>query len=498
MANVKPNILWIMTDQHRADCLGCMGHPVIQTPNLDRLAGEGIVFENAFCQSPACMASRASLFTGRYPSAIRVRGMGILPPAETTFPEWLRRQGYNTGAFGKVHFTPEQFTCKNLGSRVPILDWRSFAAEAAFPPIPDDPYKENYGFEVHEGCDDACRGLHQAWLRRRKFSLPDKKPVHPEPDGPADLFISPYSSAEHATTYIASEAEAYIRQDRAGAPWFAFCSFIAPHHPFEAPADQIARYPLAGLPLPALKGGIQAEFIPPPARSAVGEMDRYRAPVQRRIVQHYLASISLIDDAVGRLLDALEATGQIDRTLVVFVSDHGEFLGNHGLLRKPSLHYDETLRVPLLLRLPDRIAGGRRINGLVELTDVYPTLLGLLGLPINPGVQGIDWSGNIRSGTPIGREDIFADMFDLKPLCAKLTGPYMAVMTLRTARWKLNVYPTAGQEFGQLFDLQSDPDEAENLYATPQYRSIREEMLWRLTQRCHLNTDPLPFLLTQW
>ena len=194
----------------------------------------------------------------------------------------------------------------------------------------------------------------------------------------------------------------------------------------------------------------------------------------------------------------LKPTGQIDRTLVVFVSDHGEFLGNHGLLRKPSLHYDETLRVPLMLRLPDRAAGGRRVNGMVELTDVYPTLLGLLNLPSNPGVQGVDWSSNIRSGDPIGRDDIFADMFDLKSPFFKLSGPFMAVMTLRTAHWKLNVYPTAGHEFGQLFNLQADPDEAENLYAAPQCRLIREEMMWRLAQRCHLNADPLPFILTQW
>lgn len=117
------NVLWIMTDQHRADCLGCMGHPLIRTPNLDRLAGAGVVFDNAFCQSPVCMASRASLFTGRYPQAIRVRGMGILPPLETTFPETLKRAGYLTAAFGKVHLTPEQYTRSRLGSDVPILDW---------------------------------------------------------------------------------------------------------------------------------------------------------------------------------------------------------------------------------------------------------------------------------------------------------------------------------------------------------------------------------------
>jgi len=140
-----------MTDQHRADCLGCMGHPAIQTPHLDRIGTEGIVFENAFCQSPVCMASRAALFTGRYPEAVRVRGMGVLPPWETTFPEVLKRSGYRTGAFGKVHLTPERYTRDQLGSDVPILDWRRFADDAELPPFLDDLSKRDYGFDVHIG-----------------------------------------------------------------------------------------------------------------------------------------------------------------------------------------------------------------------------------------------------------------------------------------------------------------------------------------------------------
>lgn len=494
------NLLWIMTDQHQAGCLGYMGHPAAQTPNLDRLAAKGVVFENAFCQSPACMASRASLFTGRYPTTVRVRGMGILPPSETTFPEVLRRRGFRTAAFGKVHLTPEQYTLNELHSDIPTLDWRRFAQEAGIPPIPEDPFKENYGFETYVGCEDILKGTFLAWLRKRNAALAERRPERLRADGPGDLFVSPYPSEFHPSTFIAGQAAEFIQAPaNRTVPWFAFCSFIAPHHPFEAPTDQIDRYDIKSIPLPLQKGGVEPALIPSPASTAIGKIERYPEDVQRRIVLHYLASISLIDDGVGRLVSALERSGQMEDTIIIFTSDHGEFLGNHGLLRKPSLHYDETLRVPLLIRLPDGCSAGRRVRGLVELTDVHPTLLGLLGVPVNDGVQGIDLSARILSGETIGREDVYSDMFDLTPQkFGKLSGPYMAVQTLRTEHWKLNVYPTADRHHGQLFDLQNDPDESKNRYADTGCREIRDELLWRLVSRMFGNTDPLPFYLTQY
>jgi len=135
----------------------------------------------------------------------------------------------------------------------------------------------------------------------------------------------------------------------------------------------------------------------------------------------------------------------------------------------------------------------------VELTDMCPTLLGLLGLPLHPGIQGIDWSEALRTGDEIAREDVYVDMFNMDPMTHyRASGPYGAVRTLRTADWKLNVYPTFGPEYGQLFDLKNDPRETVNLYGDPAHRNTRENMLWRLMERMHNNTDPLPRRLTQW
>ena len=192
----------------------------------------------------------------------------------------------------------------------------------------------------------------------------------------------------------------------------------------------------------------------------------------------------------------LRESNCLDNTIIVFVADHGEFLGNHGLLRKPSLHYDETLRVPLLLRVPGLSA--RRVAGLVELVDLHPTLLGLLGVQVNPGVQGLDWSHQLRDGVAFERESVYADMFDLEPMMfGRRIGPHVACQTLRTREWKLSVYPTAGKEFGQLFGLRDDPQESRNRYHDSDCSNIREELLWELVRRCHRQADPLPLLLTQ-
>ncbi len=493
----RHNVLLVMTDQHQAQCLGCMGNRVIRTPHLNRLAAEGVVFENAFCQSPVCMASRASLFTGRYPGAVRVRGMGILPPSETTLAEALARAGYRTGAFGKIHFTPEKYTKQELHSDVPILDWRRFARDAALAPIAEDPVKQDYGFQIHVGCDDACQGLFQEWLRRCAPTLAGLPRPQGLPNAPRDLFVSPYPSEFHQTRFIAAQAAEFLRDGVGGTPWFTVCSFIAPHHPFEAPEDVIERYSSQDIPLPALKGGVAMKDVPDRLASALGEFARYPESVQRRIVQHYYASITLIDDAVGRLLDELRRSGQYENTVIVFVADHGEMLGNHGLLRKPSFHYDELLRVPLIMRVPG--VSPRRIGGLVELVDLYPTVLGILGLAATPGVQGCDWSSALNNGDSIGRGDIYSEMHEMEPMVFESgSGPYAACLTLRTESWKLSVYPAHSHDAGQLFDLRNDPDESVNLFHEPACRDRREQMLWRLTQRTHANIDPLPLRLRQW
>ncbi len=320
--------------------------------------------------------------------------------------------------------------------------------------------------------------------------------------GPGDLYVSPYPPEYHQSSFIAKAAADYIRKQAGGGrAWFTFCSFIAPHHPFEAPEKHINRLSPDMFDIPAQSKDSEKMFIPEKARKSWEEMEGWTDTVKRQIMQHYYASVSLIDDCTGALLDTLEEIGELENTIIIYTSDHGEFLCNRGLLRKASIHYDDTLNVPLIISLPGG-GGGKRVNGLVELTDLHPTLLGLAGLEINPGVQGVDWSKCIRKNSRVSRESIYAENYD-DPVdeerCMIVRGgPYMAVQTLRTEKWKLNVYPTAGREYGQLFDLEDDPAETVNLYADPACRERREAMLWELNSRRFGQTDPLPYILSQW
>ena len=481
-----------MTDQLQANCLGFMGNDEVLTPHLDRLARRGVVFDQAFCQSPVCMASRASVFTGRYPATVRIRGMGVLPPSEVTCPEILKRNGYATGCFGKLHLTPEQYTKETLGSDVPIEDATPFLKPAALCPIAHDPFKVNYGFDEVIGCDDLGQGHHRRWLEQHRPDLLEAQPVRPYPDHRSDVFVSPYPSPWHQSTFIANQAADFIERSSNGQkPWFTFCSFIHPHHPFNPPQDQIDRYNIDDIVLPDATGGPLPDDIPEPAAQAIGNAADYPEDLKKQIVLHYYASISLIDDCVGMLIERLEQTGQLDDTIIIFAADHGEFLLRRDIITKPSMHYDELIRVPLMIALPGNNAPARRVAGMVELVDVLPTLLGTLGIDKHPGIQGRDFSAAIADNGPIEREDIYSDMYDM------LWGPYMAITTLRTEQWKLNIYPTAEDRYGQLFNMQNDPHERVNLYHDPAYRDVKTEMLWKLAARQVRNVDPLPLMLSQ-
>lgn len=490
------NVLFIMDDQHRADCLGYRGHPCVRTPHLDALAKESVVFTQAFTPSPVCMAARGSVLTGRYPAAVGIRGMGILPPGETTTAEVFRMAGYRTGAMGKLHLTPQLYTRDRLGLDAPCLDWRRFADDAKLQAITDDPMKRDYGFEEHRGCDDALKGNHRRWLAEVAPELAEAQPTFPMPAMGREVQVSPHPTEFHHAGYVQRMTQEFITR-HANDNWYAWCGFVGPHHPFEAPAEQIARYDGVAMPEPMTPAMVDDGLIPQPAAKAIGEIHKYTPEYRDAIMRHYLAAISTIDDCVGQVIQTLRDTGQWERTIIVFTADHGEMAFEHGLLRKPSIHFDATLRVPLLIRMPG--VKHRVVDGLVELTDLHPTLLGLTGQAINPGVQGIDWSAAILNDQPIGREDIHSEMADLSPMVfGQPAGPYMAVLTLRTTKWKLNLYPTAGSQYGQLFDLENDPDELQNLYADAQHATVRHEMTWRLLQRQVQQADPLPLRLTQW
>lgn len=510
----KPNLILVMTDQQRADALSCAGNGIVRTPNIDRLAASGVLFERAFCNSPVCMASRGCIHTGRYPRSIRIPGMGILPPDEITLAETLKRAGYRTGMFGKLHFLPEGYTRNNLKCDYEMMDVRPFLGPAgvlseATKAAAADPFKKNYGFDEGFPVADNNWGHYLDWLAE---TSPEHVPHHVSEnwgsgrdgvgygDGPpakrlfhprvSDFFDSNIPAELHPSYFIAEKAIEFVRANR-DRPFFAHVSFVDPHHPFNAPMDFKDMYSPADMPPPAEFD--RAKCFPPGLPEGVAAAIAKRAGYSPEMFQwalaNYYGMISHIDWCLGRLLDELDALGLADNTIIVFISDHGEFAGDHGLLYKGSLLFDGLWRIPFIVAGAKGLTAGRRIAGMVEEIDVYPTVMGLLGLDSHPGVQGRDLSGMLRGGPDVGAERVTCELDDLPDR------QYAATYAIRSERWKLIYYPLA--RTGMMFDLADDPGELRNLYFDDRYARVRRELTDDLLDHLYTSKDPLPIRLSQ-
>ena len=518
-AGKRPNVLLIMTDQHRADALGFMGNGIVQTPHLDRLARRGVIFDNAFAQSPVCMASRAAIHTGRYPTALRVRSMGLLPPTETTLAETLKRAGYATGLFGKLHFTPQQHTLYRLKTDRPILDAGVFLegagiASAANRAALDDPCKRNYGFDLSAAVEDFLPGNYLDWLAERSpehlpYAIGENYAAQQEgaaygvtpqatrmfAEHAHDCFDSRLPAELHASRFIVEKTVEFVRQNR-GRPFFAHCSFVHPHHPFNAPVPFSRMYPPGEMPVPPAldAAACYPPGLPAGVRAQIEEGAAFPPQMWQWLLANYYGMISHTDDCLGRLVAELERLELLDDTLIVFIADHGEYIGDHRLLRKGSLLFDSLMRVPLAVTWPRGVPGGRRVAAMVQEIDVYPTVMSLLGLPIHAGVQGRDLSGTLRGGEATGYGRVYCELDDLtNPIH---TNPcYVPSQAVRSEQWKLNYFPLA--RTGMLFNLAEDPAETHNLYYDPAYANPRHELMMDLLDHHHASKDPLPLRLSQ-
>jgi len=336
MPEDRPNVLWICTDQQRFDTLGCYGNDAVETPNVDGLAERGVRFERAYCQSPVCMPSRGSMLTGRYPRTTGLRQNGQPMPEEEVFvTRLLAEAGYNTGLAGKLHVSP-----------------------AGGPRATQEPVRRvDDGYEVFEWSHAAGDGQENAygrWLARRGLeyeTTPTEESAYVAETLPAE---------HHQTTWCADRAVEFI-ESAGEAPWLYSVNIYDPHPDFEAPADYLDRYRdrLEDLPEP---NHVEGELDGKP----VWQRDKHRGENNRggppyveldredhlMIRAAYWAMCDLIDDAVGAMLDALERTDQREDTLVVFTSDHGTMLGDHGLYVKGPYFYEGAVRVPLLVEGP--------------------------------------------------------------------------------------------------------------------------------------------------
>lgn len=432
----KPDILWICADDLAPYAIGVYGNKQVRTPNLDRLAAQGMRFDRAYCNSPVCTASRQSFLTGRYPRAIGVTRLQTpLPESELTAAELLKQAGYDTAAIGKMHF--------------------------------NSPLK--HGFDLRLDLPD-----HATWLERKgRLPLPEgiqvqKTPWRPFQD-PARVWLNadarpwPSADADMAGTFFAREAANYLRERREK-PFFLMVSFYEPHSPFHFPIEFGERHTPSEFKVPA-PGPEDDRQIPRVFRDLTG-------PEKQGIIAAYHASVEFLDRNVGIVLNTLSRSGKARDTLVIFTGDHGYMLGQHGRFEK-HCGFEPAVRAPLFVRYPGRIRAGESSEALVELIDLVPTILDYAGVTTPDNIQGRTLAALLNGSTKGHRDRVFIEYSE------------NAEAYLVAERWKF-IYGTGrrlredGYETGralpgrtvQLFDLKVDPEELRNLAERPEYTQL--------------------------
>ncbi|MEM9465155.1 MAG: sulfatase-like hydrolase/transferase [Actinomycetota bacterium] len=416
MATSQPNVLFIITDQHRADHVGFMGNDVVRTPNLDALADRGTVFESAWVSNPVCMPNRSSIMTGRVPSAHGVIfNDRSLEWGANTFVRQFRANGYRTGLLGKSHL--QHGMSRNAVMPSPggpsVADpypagWDTLEhGERYIDGAPDWP-DDFYGFDTVElSIDHGARvsGHHYLWAVERGADPADllvpqtaENPRRRGSDLWWQIYDPPYDEAFHSTSFVTDRTIDFIERASAqGSPWLAWASFPDPHHPFTPPGQWYDRHRPEDMEVPAtiddpLEGA--PEYLKRFQARTVDKMRLWVAltgATSPEVVQAAMAAnygaIEMIDDRVGQILATVDRLGQTDDTIVVFTADHGDMMGDHGLLLKGFMHYRGTLQVPMLIVDPRRKQAPRS-SSLASSIDLGPTLMDLCGVAPFHGIQG--------------------------------------------------------------------------------------------------------------
>lgn len=452
-----PNILWICTDQQRADTIHALGNPTIRTPHIDRLCAEGVAFTRAYCQSPICTPSRASFLTGRYPS-----GVGVNSNGNPSFPEdvplvtkKLADRGYRCGLIGKLHLAS---------------------------PFQGVEQRVNDGYDLFRYSHDPWQPLelgndYAVWLRQRGLSASDV--FDRMPDGGYRGYGRDAEADVHQTTWCAEEATAFIEAEHEG-PWLLSVNIFDPHVPFDAPRAYAEPYLGAQLPAPRFRETdlLQQQRLQEAGVYFQTALERPSQASHARTASYY-GMITLIDEAVGKMLAALARTGQRERTVVVFMSDHGEMLGDHSLVRKGCRFYEGLVRVPLIVSWPGHFREGAEHHDLVELTDLAPTLTELAGMTLEE-VDGTSLLESLVNGAPHPREYVRCEYLDALhpelPEHPERHRPSHGSMFFDGIH-KLVVYH--GHGTGELYDLSQDPDEFCNLWDRPSAAMLKNELMHR-------------------
>lgn len=460
----RPNIILIITDQQRADSIAALGAPWMHTPHLDRLAGEGVAFDNCFVTSPVCVSARASLFQGLYPHATGV--FTNFEPWQPTWVQWLADAGYHCVNIGKMHINPYD-AAGGFHQR--------FMVENKDRPL---------------FLDEHPRAIYDEWdkaLHARKLIKPSRYTrAEADPQGflqALGCFPWELDDDMHPDFFVGDTALWWLEERQSDAPLFLEIGFPGPHPPYDPVQSYLDRYAQAEIPVPTVT---DAELAAQPAMHDDLRQNMIRFNVDSvawrenisgedllALRRHYAANVTMIDDKVGAILEVLKKRGYLDNAVVIFTSDHADALGDHGHIQKWTM-YDTVTRVPLIVwRSGDAGAGTRRAE-LVQLMDLSATILEYAGL-----TPPDHWEA--RSLKPM--LDDQADPAEFRDaVYAELARDHIQVgaeyiIMRRDTRWKTVVYP--GTDEGELYDLADDPDEVNNLWHSADHAELRAELAAR-------------------
>lgn len=442
-ADSRPNVLLLMADD-LASTLGSYGHPQAQTPHLDALAKEGVLFNRAYCQFPHCNPSRSSMMSGLRPNSTRVTdnadNLYTNLPGVLTLPHHFRQQGYATARCGKIFHLGIP---TGLESMDDPLGWdfgTPFKDERPYPPKRDSIVKVKTGKK---------QGI--SWQ---------------EIPGDDDLLCD---------GVFATTAMAWLKKREGSKPFFLAIGFHRPHTPLVAPAEYFDLYPFESITLPDAPAN-DVDDIPLPARN--GSVPGYlitATPEQRRAaIRAYLACVSYVDAQVGRLMAELKQQGLLENTIVIFTSDHGWHLGEHDLWHKRSL-FEESAQVPLIISAPGMKGNGQRSGSLAELLDIYPTLCDLTGLPVPSHVQGRSLKPVLNDPTMAVHEGAFSQA--RRGADAEHWG-----RSIRTVRWRCTEWDE-GRNGIELYDHDNDQYEYTNLAKDAQHAEVLKKLRAALAEK---------------
>lgn len=475
----KLNLLFIIADQWRADALGCAGHPVVKTPNLDALAAEGTRFDHCFVQTAPCGPSRMCIYTGRYLCSHRaVHNLTPLIDAEDSLPTWLQDAGYTPKLLGYNDYAVDP---RMLPSDDPRTQSLSYAN--VLPGFEAIVYQEYDSPEYFQYLRE--KGYSEHLLTHEAIHLPNVPPEGPGPHLPL-RYPARYAEEDSECRFTTNQAIEFVESETS-APWVLNVNYIKPHPPRVSPAPYNDMYDPNLMPPPARDASELTEPHPY-RRLSMGTPELVEERDLRETQANYYAMITEVDASLGLLLETLKASGQWDRTLIVFTSDHGEYLGDHYLLGKGHF-YDGALRVPLIVRDPSPEADatrGKTLSSFVETIDIAPTILETLGCPIPDRVQGLSLRDQVVGATEVGRSEINYEK-DFRP--AKGIDPDRCLLwVLRDAAYKYVHFADPSMP-PRLYDLTNDPDELVDVANDPEKRDVVLDCCQRLLRWRMENED---------